>query len=266
MSKNSNLLPHPVMNLSRYSRQSIGQPFIELRSVDSTNNYAMAQVHAGLAHHGTAYFAHEQRAGKGQRGKNWVSTEGESICISIVIEPTFLPLSRQFTLSALLALACHDLLSQYLAAEGLRIKWPNDLYWRDRKTGGILTETICRGNQWIYAIAGIGLNINQTVFPEDLPNPVSVRQVTRKVYPVLELAKELCQLLEKRYKQMEEQGPATLLKRYNELLYKRNLPVQLKENGRSFKAVVREINKEGQLVTGDNPERKFDFGEVEWLV
>src|SRR5882757_6514301 len=99
-SKNSNLL-------------SIGHSFIELGSVDSTNNYAMAQVHAGMAFHGTMFFAYDQWAGKGQRGKSWTSTPGENILLSTVLEPVNLPIIQQFALSAAVALACHDLFSHY---------------------------------------------------------------------------------------------------------------------------------------------------------
>ncbi|HXL72345.1 MAG TPA: biotin--[acetyl-CoA-carboxylase] ligase, partial [bacterium] len=144
---------------------SIGHAFIELGSVDSTNNYAMARAAAGLADHGTLYFAHEQWAGKGSRGRTWTSKPGENIILSAVLEPVALVSSQAFALSACVALACHDLFSQYAGAEATRIKWPNDLYWGDRKAGGILIENNFRGDRWAFAIAGIGININQTEFP-----------------------------------------------------------------------------------------------------
>src|SRR5258708_3284634 len=161
LSKNSNLLP-------------IGHSFIELQSVDSTNNYAMARAAAGDAAHGTLFFAYEQWAGKGQRGRTWTSIPGENIILSAVLEPVALPASQAFLLSACVALACHDLFSQYAGPEQPLIKWPNDLYWRDRKAGGILIENSFKGNQWTLAIAGMGININQVVFPATARNPVSL--------------------------------------------------------------------------------------------
>src|SRR5688572_2022740 len=182
--KNSNLLSHPG------SFNPIGQPFTILSSVDSTNNYAMARVQAGLAQHGAAWFAHEQTAGKGQRNKHWLTNPSENILLSVVLQPFTLTASEQFLLSASVALACCDFYKNY-AGEETSIKWPNDLYWRDRKAGGILIENNFRGSEWVFAIAGIGININQTSFDPALPNPVSLKQITGKNFNVIQLAREL---------------------------------------------------------------------------
>ena len=120
---------------------SIGSPFIELQSVDSTNNYARELIHAGMSQHGQAIFAHEQWAGKGQRGRHWVSEKGQNMALSILLQPKSLLINRQFELSAAIALAVHQALVQYVP-EYLTIKWPNDLYWQDRKAGGILIENL----------------------------------------------------------------------------------------------------------------------------
>src|SRR5205814_1306224 len=82
--------------------------------------------------HGTMFFAHDQWAGKGQRGKSWTSAPGENIILSTVLEPANLPIIQQFSLSAAVALACHDLFSRYAGADDTAIKWPNDLYWREQ--------------------------------------------------------------------------------------------------------------------------------------
>ena len=180
----------------------IGRAFIELESVDSTNNYAMAQVHAGSASHGTIFFAHEQRAGKCQRGKIWASAPGENIMMSVVLEPVFLPITDQFPLSAAVALSCRDLFIRYAGIEQTAIKWPNDLYWRDRKAGGILIENAFRGDRWLFAIAGIGVNINQVQFPESLQTPVSLRQITGLAFDAVNLSRELGACLEQRFGQL----------------------------------------------------------------
>src|SRR5450755_322744 len=151
----------------------------------------MAKVQTGMASQGTIFFAHEQLAGKGQRGKSWSSQPGENIIMSVVLEPEFLPVSRQFPLSACVALACHDFFSRYAGARETFIKWPNDLYWRDRKAGGILIENSFRGNKWMAAIAGIGVNINQVSFPETVRNPVSLRQITGRNHDAVKMAGEL---------------------------------------------------------------------------
>ena len=109
----------------------IGLPFVELQAVDSTNNYARQQIHAGLAQHGMAIFAHEQLLGKGQRGKTWSSEKDANIILSIVVKPQLLLLSQQFMLSACMVVAINDFFIKYAGAD-TKIKWPNDLYWQDK--------------------------------------------------------------------------------------------------------------------------------------
>ena len=245
---------------------SIGHSFVELQSVDSTNNYAMARAHAGMASHGTMFFAHEQWAGKGQRGKSWTTTPGENIILSTVLEPVNLPLIQQFALSASVALACYDFFSRYAGIEDTTIKWPNDLYWRDRKAGGILIENSFKGDQWAFAIVGTGININQTRFPDTARNPVSLRQITGRSFDAVELARELGICLEARYQQLIKGDPDTLLKEYNQRLYRKDQPVRLKKDQAVFETVVKGVTPTGELVTRDTLERHFGFGEVEWLI
>lgn len=247
----------------------IGFPFIELQSVDSTNNYAMALAHEGLAQHGMAVFSHEQTAGKGQRGKSWLALKGSNIVLSLIIKPDALQLTQQFQLSALVAVAVHQFLSHY-AGEETKIKWPNDVYWRDRKAAGILIENIISskesgGGKWQWAIAGIGININQTEYPPELQNPVSLKQITGRTYSPIELSKELCQLLDLYYHKLINNGFSAIYECYQQNLYKKNKPVRLKKGNRVFEALILGVAENGQLVTQHGIEERFDFGEVEWV-
>jgi len=241
----------------------IGNPFTVLASVDSTNNYAMAQVHAGLAKHGATFFAREQHSGRGQRNKQWLTQPGENIILSTIVEP-FLLIQQQFTLSAALALACHRFFCKY-AGDETKIKWPNDLYWRDRKAGGILVENILKGQDWKFAVAGIGININQTSFPDHLPNPVSLKQITGKTFDPLNLAKELCLKIEEVLNEMKTDGVENIIQQYNTVLYKRNEKVKLKKSIAVFETIIREVKADGLLITEDTMQRSFNFGEVEWV-
>jgi len=241
--------------------------------VDSTNNYAMAKVQTGMASQGTIFFAHEQLAGKGQRGKSWSSLPGENIIMSVVLEPGFLPVSRQFPLSVCVALACHDFYSRYAGAGETFIKWPNDLYWRDRKAGGILIENSFRGDKWIAAIAGIGVNINQVQFPETVRNPISLRQITGRNHDAVKMARELGDCLWSRYEQLQaeecagsEEATGALLTAYNARLYRRGKVVRLKKDNAVFETVVEGVSRQGELLTRDTAERQFRFGEVEWVI
>lgn len=220
----------------------------------------MAKFHEGEAKHGTAFFALEQTAGKGQRGKSWNSIKGENIILSVVLEP--FPGTNQFFLLASIALACFDLFNKHIGDE-VSVKWPNDIYWRDRKAGGILIENAYRGSTWICSIAGMGLNINQTDFTDNT-DAVSLKQITGKTFDVISLTKELCNLIESRYKLMMEK-PDEIFHQYNRALYKRGMKVRLKKDSSVFETTIQEVDEEGLLVTSDTLERRFTFGEVVWV-
>ena len=228
----------------------------------------MAQARAGLAKSGDAWFTLHQTAGKGQRGRQWKDNPGENILMSIALQPPGLLLSQQFPLSAAIALACFDFFSK-LAGEETSIKWPNDLYWRDRKAGGILIENVIgqatsSANLWQWSIIGTGININQVAFPDHLPNPVSLKQITGKTNDVTALAKQLCSCMEKRLQQLDK--PYQLLEDYNHHLYARSKSVKLKKGTRLFDAIIQRVTTDGKLVVTTSMEEQFEFGELEWLV
>ena len=234
--------------------------FSILDSVDSSNNYAMAKVHAGLAKHGMAWFAQEQTAGKGQRGRVWQTGKGENIALSIALEPHPLPIRDQFQLSAAVALACVDLLSVH-AGTKMSIKWPNDIYWGDKKAGGILIENVIQGNQWSWAIAGIGLNINQTAFDPQLINPVSLTQITGRSHDTITLARELQQHVLNRVSTLEN-GFEPMLKEYNDHLYKVNSQVKLRKGAIVFDAVIESVTSLGNLRLVGDQYPEYNFGEI----
>lgn len=233
-----------------------------LDSIDSTNNYAMEKVHAGLARHGTGYFAHHQTKGKGQRGKTWQTGEGKNIALSILIKPKPAKPLQQFHLSVTVALACFDLFKKY-AGDETKIKWPNDLYWRDRKAGGVLIENIFRGKEWRWAIVGIGININEDAFSKQLENAISLKQITNMNFDVIQLAKELQQLVIKRTDKINSGSLKKSLEEYNTHLFKLDEEVKLRYQNKTIKTVINGVNENGQLIGTD---QLFDFGEVEWIL
>lgn len=246
--------------------QSFGQSFSVIPSIDSTNNYAMQMVHARLAKHGDAWFALEQTKGKGQRGKSWQSSKGENILLSIVLKPLFLVPMQSFLLNAAITLGVYDFYKKYAGHE-TRIKWPNDIYWSDRKAGGILIENIIRAEHWSFAVAGVGLNINQLNFAEHLQKATSLRQITGKKFEVIELAKELCFFLEQRYEALKAGNEKQILHDYGQAMYKLNENVTFKKNGLVFDTLIKGITAEGLLVVEtDNIEQEWLWGTVEWIV
>ena len=238
--------------------------FNVLDSVGSTNNYAMGIVHAGLAKHGMAWFAHDQTEGRGQQGKIWESTAGQNIALSIVLQPAKLFFQKQFFFNAAIANACSDFFKAS-AGEDIFIKWPNDIYWRDRKAGGILIENKLLGKNWKWAIVGIGFNINQTLFSDQLTNAVSLKQISGRSHDPLALAKKLHQQVLETINAVTEAGLPGILLSYNEQLFLKDKMARLKKGNIVFETCIKGVNEYGQLITEDAVERRFNFGEVVWI-
>lgn len=179
----------------------LGAPLIELSSVDSTNIYAMKQIQEQIAVSGSCYRTDFQTHGKGQHGRIWESSKGENLLCSYVLELKSLKMEQnwgpkdQIGLSAAVALGTRAFFAAF-AGDETKIKRPNDIYWRDRKAGGILIENILRGASWNWTIIGIGMNINQTKFSSDAPNPVSLQQITGKQWDISSLQKSLTKALD----------------------------------------------------------------------
>jgi BirA family biotin operon repressor/biotin-[acetyl-CoA-carboxylase] ligase len=216
-----------------------------------------------------AIFAHHQTAGKGQRGKKWEAEKGANIALSVLIKPDFLKLSQQFSLSACIAVSVHQFLSNYIL-DGLKIKWPNDLYWQDRKAGGILIESVVSSSstengKWLWAIAGMGINLNQTNFPDWIQQPVSLKQITGKTFDTLLMAKELCIFLDNNLFELQNAEFDKIFRYYNQMLFKRDEIVKLRKGGRVFEAQIKSVNQSGQLIIQHATEEIIDFGEIEWV-
>jgi BirA family transcriptional regulator, biotin operon repressor / biotin---[acetyl-CoA-carboxylase] ligase len=246
------------------SLNPIGSPFIELHTVDSTNNYAMGLVHAGMAQHGTSVFAHEQTKGRGQRNKQWLSETNSNIALSIIFEPQEWSTSQLFILSKLVSTGVLHFFNSYTTG-GVTIKWPNDIYWCDRKAGGILIENIIQGSEWKYSVAGIGLNINQTDFKKLKNKAVSLRQITGSSFDPSSLAKELCIYLDMQFNKLLA-NPNEVSEQYHANLFQLGKKVKLKKGSRLFEAVIKDVTSLGQLVVQHAVEERFEVGEVEWVI
>lgn len=236
-----------------------------LPQTESTNNYAMQLVHSGAAKHAMAIAALYQTAGKGQRGKSWQGQPGHNIALSVIIKTDALQQVQPFLLSIAVAMAGYDFIKKYAGAD-VAVKWPNDLYWRNSKAGGILIENVFSGSKWKWAVAGVGININQINFNKKLPNPVSLKQITQRHFDIPKVTEELYEKIIQRLDKLYTQPHDKMLKEYNRHLFCLHKEVKLKKGSLTFKTTVTGVNSYGQLHTKDAIERSFDFGEVEWLL
>jgi BirA family biotin operon repressor/biotin-[acetyl-CoA-carboxylase] ligase len=225
----------------------------------------MGMVRDGLAKHGEAWFSYEQTHGKGRRGKMWKAEKGKNIISTIVVSTRFLTVYQQFYLSVAVSLACLEFYKKY-AGDETKIKWPNDIFWNDRKAGGILIENVVKGNDWQWAIIGIGININQTEFSVDgVFVPVSLKQITGREYDIIALANELYEMVMKQYDALKNNQFDKMLIEYNQILFGLNKKVKLKKDNIIFETTIKGVSEQGQLITYDAIKRQFGFGEVEWL-
>ena len=180
----------------------LGVPLIELSTIDSTNIYAMAQIKEGLAKSGSCFRADYQTQGKGQHGRVWESSKGQNILCSYILELEKLDALKkwaptdQIGFSAAIALGIRAFFDAHTNGD-TKIKRPNDIYWCDRKAGGILIENLLKGTAWTWSVIGIGININQTVFSPEAPNPVSLKQITGLDWDILSLQETLSKALNK---------------------------------------------------------------------
>lgn len=243
---------------------TIGNHITILDSIDSTNNYAMQKINEGLAEDGNVWLAMEQTAGKGQRGKKWDSIYGENILLSIALQTNLINVHHQFRLSATIATACRFFI-QKLIKSPVYIKWPNDLYINDNKTGGILIQNIIQGHKWKWAVVGIGININQTDFPPDIYNATSLKLTEKKDFNILDLSSNLLETINNYWQRLICNQWKNIFEEYNHFLYKRDKQVYLKKENTITCCTIEKVNEQGMLQIKENKKVYFNIGEVVWI-
>ncbi len=234
--------------------------------IDSTNRWLRSNI--DRCAHGFVVDADFQTAGKGQATNRWESARGENLLFSLLLEPTKVPVVQQFLLSEVVALATTDTLQQLLGHD-ISIKWPNDIYADDCKMCGILIETLLNGDQMAKAIVGIGLNVNQTRFVSDAPNPISMHQIAGTAFDRDEVLQLLTARILDYYDQFDMAQSALWQQRYAAALYRRTgrhlfrLP-----NGETFRASIDRVEPTGHLVLRDDSDRTrtFAFKEVQFVI
>ena len=165
------------------------------KNIDSTNSYLQNLLDKGEDVADNVVVTDFQTSGKGQ-GKNvWQSETGKNLLFSIALDMSCLKAEDQFLLTQIVSVSMINVLKNYLPEENLFIKWPNDIYYKDKKIAGILIKNEIKGMMLGTSIIGIGLNVNQTTFDENLPNPISLKMITGKDYDLEEILLAIsCQL------------------------------------------------------------------------
>ena len=216
---------------------------------------------------GDVVWADFQTAGRGQRGHERHSRKGENLTFSVVLEPTFVPIAEQFSVSEVVALSLVDMLAEY--GIGARIKWTNDIYVGDRKLVGILIEHSLSSTTLRRTIVGIGINVNQTEFDPSIPNPVSMTQLLGKELNAEEVLQCFLKHLQRNYESLHEGGATVLHERYNALLYRKNeYHIYALPSGEKFSAKILGTAPNGALRLEDEKGQTKDylFKEIEFVI
>jgi len=241
----------------------IGKKVYFLPECHSTNTEAAILVAKKNEIEGAIVLTDFQSLGKGQRGNTWESDRGKNIILSLILKPKFIKPTSQFALHTICSLAIYDTLFPYLGKK-LKIKWPNDIYYEDRKLCGILIENSIRGSKIDNAIVGIGLNVNQINFEAE--NAASLKEITLKEFERWSLTESLLMNFERRYLQLKNNLSKQLHEEYLTKLYRLNEKHFFSTFDETFLGVIQSVNEQGKILIEDNSGVKaYDFKEVSFI-
>lgn len=237
---------------------------IELDETDSTNRY-LREYTGEEGRWLTVATAEYQTSGHGTGSNTWESGRGENLLFSIMFRPNALPVSRQFEIIEATAVAVRDVLDERVGETV--IKWPNDIYWRDRKMAGILSECDVSGGAISRCIVGIGININQTEFNSDAPNPVSLRQICGRTFNRRGILEEITRRFLELMKDIERGTFQPVRDKYLKHLYRKEGVHEFEDERGRFSASIVTVEEDGHLVLQrDSGEMsRYAFKEVRFL-
>ena len=242
--------------------------YIKVSQTASTNTY-LSRLAATLPG-GTVIYTPSQTAGRGQKGNSWESEDGKNLTFSMLLKRPPVKARDQFYLSEAAALAVVEALTAE-AGDGFAVKWPNDVYWQDKKICGMLLENSLDGSDIATCIVGIGLNVNQERFVSDAPNPVSLINITGREHDLEALLKRVCARIEQLVDSLDDDNArADLHQRYMAALYRNDGQLYPWEDaaGHRLMASVAGIAPDGTLTLlhEDGTRHDYLFKEVKHII
>ncbi len=239
---------------------------IHLQETASTNTFLRDLQQKERQPEGCVIVADAQLAGRGQKGNSWEAERGKNLTFSMLLYPCHLLASHSFILSQAVSLAVVETFETQTS--DFFIKWPNDIYWKEKKIGGMLIENDLHGKYLDSSIVGIGLNINQQKFISDAPNPISLAQITGREFLLPEWLDRVCGRIVFRYEQTKSaDGRKDIEQEYADRLFRKGGYFPFRDRTGIFQACIKEIRPSGHLVLQrtDGAERMYAFKEVEFL-
>ncbi len=260
-----------IRSLFKKKKSDSGIRFVELAETDSTNRYCLEELRemadgATPSPRMVVVTTEYQSAGKGQGTNRWESERGKNLLFSILCHPVWVPITAQFVISECVALAIRDALSTY--SDGFSIKWPNDIYWHDRKICGILIENRLSGGHIKDCIIGIGLDVNQQEFLSDAPNPVSLFQILGHEVERKPLLEDIIHRFDLYLQALENGDYGSIATAYASYLYRSGGFYPYRDGSGDFEAAIVEVEDDGHLILRDREGciRSYAFKEVEFVV
>lgn len=235
--------------------------WIKFDSVSSTNQTLLGLMKQQVLQEGTIVTTDYQEGGRGQGEHSWLSNRGENLLMSLLLFPAFLSASRQFHLARLVSLALCDVLEP-MGIEP-RIKWPNDILTNNGKIAGILIENGIKGGHISYTIAGIGLNLNQTDFPEFEVPASSILLETGQPVDLQQIRELVAGNLQHRYLELKKGQTEQLEKAYEKKLYRMGMSSVFRSGEGTFEGFIRGVNEFGELLIESGGRiRTFGYGSI----
>ena len=248
----------------------VARNIIHLNEVNSTNQYLeeLITTHPDTPEH-TIINTDNQTLGKGQGENKWHSSPSQNLSFSYLLRPEFLKPSHQFRLNIMVSLAIVNFLSKYYPQRAkIKIKWPNDIYIGDKKIAGILIRLFVQNQKIENAILGIGININEKSFPEELPNPVSLSQETKIDYDLSIMLEQVSFFVHKGYQELQDSHWKSLKESYLNSLYRYNLFSKYIYKEETIIAKITDITRYGQLQLTLQNEKEIicNMQEIKYLL
>ena len=239
---------------------------IHLNETDSTNKFMKMISENEELPSGSIIMADFQTAGRGQRGNTWESEAGKNLTFSTLFRPSDMPAEMPFTISEMISLSVKYMLDKYIT--DISVKWPNDIYYRDKKIAGILIENTINQRKISKSIIGIGININQTEFYGDATNPTSMAQITGCTFDLIAIMEEFRRIFTIQSERINNKHFDLIHKDYLNSVYRRDGYYKYRDATGVFEAAIHDIEPSGQLILkqADGTSSRYAFKEVSYLI
>jgi BirA family transcriptional regulator, biotin operon repressor / biotin---[acetyl-CoA-carboxylase] ligase len=249
--------------------QYIGKRFLYLTSCHSTSDLAKNLDERGLTNHGMVILAEEQTRGRGQQGNVWQSNPHENLTFTLVLKPQQFNIRHQFLFNKVISIHLLVFFRSTFPehAHAFHIKWPNDLYFYDRKIAGLLIENALQGEHIHTSVVGIGLNVNQTSF--DLPQASSLALGLQRILAREALLHDLLTYLDENLPTIfyfSDAEVKTIEHVYDTVLWKYQKEHTFKQGTETFKGIIQGVNPMGQLlIEKEGNIQAFDVKTIQFL-